>query len=199
MTAKISHKIIILTLLFFAGSVSLWATSTTLPQEQAKHFCQLMVCDNNNRVIPLHAYIRQQPLQQNDSLSIEQLFATYVFDYDGWQILRIFPHQKADGTVVWYSATDALPQDMGIEHQKYIHEVFPRLLAEIQAGNWQTADAYIERMVQYQCKFGATSTTATPSYTLYLMLLLFVSIILPVLIYSVRRCFFHFNLGILIV
>ena len=187
MTTKVSHKIIILTLLFFAGSVSLWATSTTLPQEQAKHFCQLLVCDNNNRVTPLNAYIRQQPLQQNDSLSIEQLFATYVFDYDGWQTLRIFPHQKADGTVVWYSATDALPQDMSAEHQKYIHEVFPRLLAEIQVGNWKTADAYLERMVQYQSKLAAPHTPSTPSFHVYLLVLLLFLSILVIIMVSYRR------------
>ena len=80
----------------------------------------------------------------------------YVFDYQGWQTLRIFPHQKADGIVEWYAPTDELPQDMSEEHQKYIHEVFPRLIAEIEAGNWDTADAYIDRMIQYQCQFGGS-------------------------------------------
>ena len=187
MTAKVSHPIIILTLLFFAGSVSILAASTTLPQQQAKHFCQLLVCDNENRITPLNAYIRQQPLEQNDSLSIEQLFATYVFNYDGWQTLRIFPHHKANGTVVWYSATDALPQDMSKEHQKYIHEVFPRLLTEIQAGNWQTVDAYIDRMVQYQCKFGTTSTGSTPSFPVYLLVLLLILGVWVVIMVSYRR------------
>jgi hypothetical protein len=159
--AKISHFIGLLTLLLFAGSVSL--SAVTLHQKQAKHFCQLLVCDNENKVRPLSAYIRQQPLEQNDSLSIEQLFATYVFDYEGWQTLRIFPHQKTDGTVVWYAPTDELPKDMSKEHQKYIREVFPRLITEIEAGNWDTVDAYIDRMIQYQCQFGGNKLLSRPS------------------------------------
>lgn len=156
--------------------------SMTLPQQQARHLCQLLVCDNENRVTPLSAYIRQQPLQQSDSLSIEQLFVAYVFDYDGWQSLRVFPHQNADGTVSWYSATDTLPQDMSVEHQKYIHEVFLRIQAEIQAGNWQTVDAYIDRMVQYQCKYGATTPVDNLSISASLLIFVLISIIVAVVL-----------------
>ena len=184
--AKISQRIIVLALLFLAGSVSLFATSSDWPQQQAKHFCRLLVCDNNNRIIPLSAYIRQQPLQQNDSLIIEQLFTTYVFNYDGWQTLRIFPHQKTDGSIVWYSATETLPQEMSEEHQKYIHEVFPRLLTEIQAGNWQTVDAYIARMIQYQCKFGASIHSSSPSYSVLLIIILVAAAIIAVLVYFIK-------------
>ncbi len=156
--------------------------STTLPQQQARHFCQLLVCDNENRVTPLSAYIRQQSLKQSDSLTIEQLFVAYVFDYDGWQTLRVFPHQRTDGTVSWYSATDTLPQDMSEEHQKYIHEVFPRVLMEIQAGNWQTVDAYIDRMVQYQCKYGAVPPADSPSVFTCLLVFLLISILIAVVL-----------------
>lgn len=176
LSAKISRFIGLLTLLLFAGSVSLFAV--TLPQRQAKHFCQLLVCDNENNIRPLSVYIRQQPSEQNDSLSIEQLFMVYVFDYKGWQILRIFPHQKTDGTIVWYAPTDELPQDMSEEHKKYIREVFPRLIAEIEAGNWDTADAYIDRMIQYQCRFGSSSDiTRHPYPIIFVIVLLLIGVL----------------------
>ena len=168
--AKISHPIIVLTLLLFAGSVSL--SAMTLPQKQAKHFCQLLVCDNENKVRPLSIFIRQQPSEQNDSLSIEQLFMVYVHDYKGWQTLRIFPHQTTDGSIAWYAPTDELPKNMSEEHQKYIREVFPRLLAEMEAGNWDTADAYIDRLIQYQCRFGSSSDTTRRPYPIILFLVL---------------------------
>ena len=133
-----------------------------LPQATAAHLCRLMVCDNEGNISPLSNYIRQQQMMTNDSLSLEQLFAVYVFDYKGWQTLRIFPHQEGN-QVVWYAPDDKLPATMSQEHQKYIHEVFARMDAEVQAGNWQMVDAYIDRLVQYQCKFSATATGASPT------------------------------------
>ena len=70
----------------------------------------------------------------DDSLSVEQIFAGYVLLADGWQTMRLFPHQE-DGVVSWYSATDELPASIDAEHQKYIREVFPRLVAEVQLGH----------------------------------------------------------------
>ena len=144
------------------------------PQTLAKHFCRLLVCDNDHRVMPLSAFIRQQTPLSDDSLTIEQLFTTYVFDYQGWQTLRIFPHQAADGTIRWYAPTDPLPKDMSEEHSKYIHEVFPRLIMEMEASNWATAEAYIDRMMQYQCQFGGKKLTTQPSsFTIIGIILLF--------------------------
>ena len=185
--AKISRFIGLLTLLLFAGSVSLFAT--TMPQKQSKHFCQLLVCDNENKVRTLSVYIRQQLSEQNDSLSIEQLFMNYVFDYQGWQTLRIFPHQKADGSVEWYAPTDELPQDMSEEHQKYIREVFPRLIAEIETNNWETADAYIDRMIQYQCQFGGSKLPSRPSSTVIIgiFILFFIFTILAYLFKNILK------------
>ena len=65
--------------------------------------------------------------------------------------------------VSWYSAADKLPASMSSEHQKYIREVFPRLIAEVEAGHWSTVDAYIDRMIQYQCQFGGTKLPPRPS------------------------------------
>ena len=134
------------------------------PRPQAVHFCQLLVCDNDHRIMPLSAFIRQQSPLVDDSLSIEQFFTTYVFDYEGWQTLRIFPHQADDGTTSWYAPDDALPQNMSEEHRKYIAEVFPRLISEVEAGNWDTVDAYIERMIQYQCQFGGKPLASQPTF-----------------------------------
>ena len=71
----------------------------TLPRATAAHFCQLLVCDNDNHVMSLNSYIRQHQSVTSDSLSAEQLFCTYVFNYDGWQSLRIFPHTDTKGIV----------------------------------------------------------------------------------------------------
>jgi len=134
-----------------------------VPQEHAAHFCRLLVCDNDNRLMPLSVFVHQQTPQQDDSLTIEQLFLVYVVEYNGWQTLRIFPHKALDGTVSWYAPSDELPQDVSEEHRKYVREVFPRLIAEISAGNWKTVEAYIDRMLQYQCQFGAGRQTSRPS------------------------------------
>ena len=167
----------LLALLFWAGPVSYAATLSPIPQQQAKRFCRLLVCDNNNRIVPISVFIRQQSQQHTDSLTIEQLFLFYVVNYQGWQTLRIFPHEAAHG-VVWYAPTDALPQDMSEEHRKYIHEVFPRLISEIEAGNWETVDAYIDRMLQYQCQFGGGKLPSQPS--LYTIVGIF--LVIPILV-----------------
>jgi pentatricopeptide repeat protein len=44
---------------------------------------------------------------------------------------------------------------MNQEHQKYIHEVFSRLNALVQAGDWRSVDTIIDRMIRYQCQFGS--------------------------------------------
>ena len=179
-----AYKYALLALLFIAGSASLSASPLVIPQQQAAHFCQLFVSDNSSlstlsrrahQMIQLTEQRAPSELarrwssrdgrrrsQPDDSLSVEQIFAGYVLLADGWQTMRLFPHQE-DGIVSWYSATDELPASIGSEHQKYIHEVFPRLVAEVQAENWSTVDAYIDRMIQYQCQFGGQKLPPRPS------------------------------------
>ncbi len=128
---------------------------STLPQATAVHFCQLLVCDNMGTVQSLNSYIHRQPTDDTDSLSAAQSFCTYIFNYGGWQSLRIFPHAKPHGTITWHAADERLPNDIDAEHQKYIHEVFPRLIAEVEAENWSQVDAYIDRMLKYQTTFAA--------------------------------------------
>ena len=156
----IKQLFFVLALLFSVGSVSLYAAPQVIPQAQASHFCQLLIADGPSvSTLSVHAVKAILPA---DSLTTEQIFAGYVLLADGWQTMRIFPHQQ-DGVVSWYSAADALPASMSFEHQKYIREVFPRLVAEVQAGHWSTVDDYIDRMIQYQCQFGGSELPPRPS------------------------------------
>ena len=150
------YKPFVLALLLLAGSALISNASAApliIPQQQASHFCRLFVSDGTS-LSPL-LFQASKMIQADDSLSIEQIYAGYVLLADGWQTLHLFPHQE-DGVVSWYSATDVLPSSMDTEHQKYIHEVFPHLIKEVQAGNWSTVDDYIDRMIQYQCQFGGS-------------------------------------------
>ena len=150
----------VLALLFIAGSASLSASPLVIPQKQAVHFCRLFVSTNSS-VSTLSMQARKM-IQPDDSLSVEQIFAGYLLLADGWQTMRLFPHQE-NGAVSWYSATDELPASIDSEHQKYIREVFPRLVAEVQLEHWSTMDDYIDRMIQYQCQFGGQKLPPRPS------------------------------------
>ena len=132
----------------------------TIPQTQAAHFCRLFISDETG-IYPL-GYHARRILASDDSLTAEQQFTSFVFYQDNWQSLRLFPHQAADGTVVWYAPSEELPATIGAEHQKYIREVFPRLISEAEAGNWVTVDAYIDKMLQYQCTFGSAPKESAP-------------------------------------
>ena len=157
---KFGVRGILLALFTLHCSLFTSARPLVLPEKQAAHFCQLLISDGGSLLpISVHAHWTMQP---EDSLSIEQIFAGYVLLADGWQTMRLFPHQE-NGAVSWYSATDELPASIDSEHQKYIREVFPRLVAEVQAGHWSTVDAYIDRMIQYQCQFGSSKLPSRPS------------------------------------
>ena len=142
---------------------------STLPQATAAHFCQLLVRDNTGTVQSLNNFIRRSVFVTTDSLTAAQSFCTYIFNYGGWESLCIFPHATTDN-ITWHAAEDRLPADIDSEHQKYIHEVFPRLIAEIEAENWTVVDAYIDRMLEYQTTFASLQTPqtshATPSAAL---------------------------------
>lgn len=179
-------------LVFSIATVALgMCAANTLPKATAAHFCQLLVCDNSGRIQSLRQYIHQQQNVPSDSLTAEQMFCIYLFDYDGWQSLRIFPHadfqnrankpSTANSRINWYAAADRLPASMDAEHQRYIREVFPRLITEVDAGNWSQVDAYINRMLKYQTTFAAptrqSSTTHTPhAALLFLPFALFLAV-----------------------
>ena len=163
-----------------ASTFSLRECGAVMPRATAAHFCQLMVCDNNGNIQSLNSYIHRQPSDDTDSLSFAQSFCTYIFNYGGWQSLRIFPHTRTNGNITWYAAEDRLPDDVDSEHQKYIHDVFPRLIAEIEAENWSQVDAYIDRMLEYQTTFASLrkpspDTSRTSPVILFLLFALFLA------------------------
>ena len=169
-----------LALLFVVGSASVMAESSVMPKEQAAHFCRLFIHDGNN-IMPLghHARRLMKPDSRqlsNDScqLTPEQMFASYIMYHDNWRSLRIFPHYER-GAVSWYAPADEIPESVGEEHRKYIREVIPRLKAEVQAGNWQAVDAYIDKMIEYQCRFSSDSfpTAATSAKPIYVIAFFF--------------------------
>ena len=185
-------------ILFIAGSASFSASPLVIPQQQAAHFCQLFVAERlrvgdgtsgMNSSLSTLSRRAHQMIHPDDSLSVEQIFAGYVLLADGWQTMRLFPHQE-NGVVSWYSATDELPASIDAEHQKYIREVFPRLVAEVQAGDWETVDAYIDRMIQYQCQFGGKKLPPRPSSAAIIgIFLLFPALMFATKLRVIRRTF----------
>ena len=179
-----------LLVLLIAGPHCVFAKPLVLPQAQAAHFCQLFVADGSS--VSTLAYHARKTIQSDDSLSVEQIFAGYVLLADGWQTMRLFPHLE-DGVVSWYSATDELPASIDSEHQKYIREVFPRLVAEVQTGDWETVDAYIDRMIQYQCQFGGQKLPPRPSSAaiIGIFLLFFAGFLIKNLLYQRKTVSLH--------
>ena len=175
--------------LLIAGPHCVLARPLVLPGNTAAHFCQLFVSENSS--LSTLSRRAHQMIQADDSLSVEQIFAGYVLLADGWQTMRLFPHQE-NGVVSWYSATDELPSSIDSEHQKYIQEVFPRLIAEVQAGDWETVDAYIDRMIKYQCQFGGQKLPARPSSAaiIGIFLLFFASFLIKKLVISKKNRIF---------
>lgn len=153
--------------------------------QQASHFCQLLINDGES-IMPLSAHAKKV-VEPNDSMTNEQLFVKFLMQDDNWQSLCLFPHQEDNGTIVWYAPADALPASLGAEHQKYIREVFPRLQQEIETGNWENVDAYIDMMLKYQCQFGGTQLASSASSGTIIGIFLFIS----VLIILCRTIFFR--------
>lgn len=172
----IFRYLFVLALLLLAESASVSAKSLVVPRPQAAHFCQLLLNDGR-RISSLSSHARQF-MHAEDSLSIEQLFAGFILQDANWQGMRFFPHHTSNG-VMWYSAADELPVSMSAEHQKYIHEVFPRMIAQAEAGNWDSFDAYIDKMLQYQCQFGGNQadSAALPSHLVFIAIFFIVVVL----------------------
>ena len=180
MSKQIAPYLLMLALLL-AGSASTMAAPGVLPQAQAAHFCRLLINDGEG-IMPLGVHARRV-VEPRDSLSSEQIFVEYLLRDNNWQSLRLFPHRQDDGSVVWYASAEELPASLGIEHQKYIREVFPRLIAEAEAGNWKTVDAYIDRMMEYQCQFGGSklsSSTSSNTVIIAVLILLLCGVVMAI-------------------
>ena len=152
-------KRLLLILLFATVVLSKGAANTVVPQATAARFCQLLVCDTDNRIISLQAFLSKNPLEASDSLTVEQLFFDYVFHYGGWQTLRVFPYNDGKRTY-WYATTSELPQSIPSEHRRYMQEVFVRMQSEVDAGQWTVVGEYISRILQYQRQFGPVSSVS---------------------------------------
>ena len=161
---------ILLIILWIAVGCKAWATP--MPQSTATRFCQLLVQDADGNIKSLNAFANGDA----------PLFAEYVFQHDGWRDLRIFPHGDR-----WYAATDMLPTSLDHEHQRYIQEVFPRMLKEIEAERWDVVDQYIDRLQQYQRQFSNTNQVSSISSPLPVMLLLPLLIVLFLLVPFLQR------------
>lgn len=160
----------LLILLWIAVGCKAWATP--MPQSTATRFCQLLVQDADGNIKSLNAFANGDA----------PLFAEYVFQHDGWRDLRIFPHGDR-----WYAATDMLPTSLDHEHQRYIQEVFPRMLKEIDAERWDVVDQYIDRLQQYQRQFSNTNQVSSISAPLPIMLLLPLLFLLFLLVPFLQR------------
>ena len=151
-----------------------------LPQKQAAHFCRLLLNDGEGHIYPVKVYAQRLTTllytePHYGEFSAEQVFTGFIFFYEDWaqlpmafgdgrgrmlmeelhsgQTLRIFPHVQGR-EAVWYAPTDNLPTSIDAEHRKYISEVFDRLNAAVYDANWSLVDAFIDKMIQYQCRFG---------------------------------------------
>lgn len=167
-------------LLAFHLSLTIQAQPRVLPQKQAAHFCRLLLNDGEGHIYPVKVYAQRLTTllytePRYGEFSAEQVFTGLIFFYDDWaqlpmafgdgrgrmlieelhsgRTLRIFPHVKGK-EAVWYAPTDNLPTSIDAEHRKYISEVFDRLNAAVHASNWSLVDAFIDKMIQYQCRFG---------------------------------------------
>ena len=175
----LQKNLLLLALLLMAGPA--FARPRVLPQQQAAHFCRLLVNDGEGRIYPLKLYATRLTTllctePRYGEYSAEQVFTGLVFFYDDWsqermpfsngqgrllmeelhsgQTLRVFP-QVEQSVASWYAPTDPLPASLDAEHQKYIREAFPRLNALVQDGKWKAVDEFIDRMICYQCQFGS--------------------------------------------
>ena len=195
----ITRRLLSLVLLL-AGSVAVIAAPKVMPQEQAAHFCRLLLDDNEGHVYPLSMYAQHLTMllcgeMTYQGYTAEQVFTGLIFFYDDWQrepllyarqegrllaeelhsgqTLRVFPHADDKG-VVWYAPT------VEAEHRKYMHEVFARLNGEVQAGQWERVDQYVDRMIQYQCQYGGSGRKASRAMTPYLISIIVLFLALPI-------------------
>ena len=191
--------------LLVAGSASVFAAPRALPQEQAAHFCRLMVYDGEGKVYPLSTYANHLVTMlcgqtSYEGFTAEQVFTGLIFYYDDWirqpfiltadaerqtlvhelhsgATMRIFPH-RTGGVLTWHSPTETLPATIDAEHRRYMKEVFTRMNAEAAAQNWTAVDAYTDRMMEYQCRFGGSRLAAPPtSTTVVALFALFLAVI----------------------
>ena len=163
------------------------ASPRVLPQETADRFARLFVVYNDRvcpmDTYALDFTKKLYGKRHYQEFSAEQVLTGFIFFYDDWvkeplkaekkpmkmqekqtiiqQIhqgtpLKIFPYEER-GRITWYAPTSSFPESMNEEHQKYMRDVFTRLNGEIQAGHYEVANQYLDKMLQYQQTFGRHS------------------------------------------
>ncbi|MBQ4387450.1 MAG: cytochrome c biogenesis protein CcsA [Prevotella sp.] len=172
----------VMLLLSVAGNLS--AAPRVLPPETADRFCRLFVVADD-RVCPMETYAldftrKLYGKNRYGDYSAAQVLTGFIFFYDDWMAelptdgrkaesrriaaaslhsgrpLKVFPYAD-DHRTVWYAPTDPLPESMSEQQQRYIREVFTRLNGEVQAGRYDVANAYLDKMLLYQQTFGGRS------------------------------------------
>lgn len=163
------------------------AAPRTLPAETAHKFGKLFVVYNERvcpmQTYALDFTKKLYGKRHYQEFTAEQVLTGFIFFYDDWvkeplkqeekemkmmdkqalitQIhegtpLKLFPYSD-HGQITWYAPTSSLPETMDPEHQKYIRDVFTRLNGEIQAGRFDVANQYLDKLLFYQQTFGERS------------------------------------------
>ena len=109
-----------------------------------------------NSLFNQHGYILGPHLQDKDVRKTDEKVSLIMELHQGTP-LKIFPYTLPSSTITWYSPTSSLPDSMDTEHRKYIREVFTLLNGEIQAGHYERANQFLDKMLQYQQTFGQRS------------------------------------------
>ena len=104
-----------------------------------------------NSLFDQHGYRLGPHLQDKDVRKTDEKVSLIMELHQGTP-LKIFPYAST-----WYSPTSTLPDSMDTEHRKYIREVFTLLNGEIQAGRYERANLFLDKMLEYQQTFGQRS------------------------------------------
>ena len=165
----------------------LHAAPRALPAETAERFGRLFVVYNERicpmQTYALDFTRKLYGKRHYQDYTAEQVLTGFIFFYDDWvhvplkqetkpmkmdekqmlilQLhqgtpLKIFPYAEQD-KITWYAPTSPLPDTMDEEHQQYMRDVFSLLNGEIQAGHYDIANQYLDKMLEYQKTFGQRS------------------------------------------
>ena len=108
-----------------------------------------------NSFFTANGYILGPYLADKDIRKVDEKLSLIMELHQG-RPLRLFPYAQ-QGRTTWYAPTDELPDSMDGEHRKYIREVCSLLNSEVQAGRFDRANAFLDKMLQYQQTFGQRS------------------------------------------
>ena len=126
-----------------------------IKSSEMKHRLQLPDYASFNSFFGESGYRLGPYLQDKEVAKIDERI-TLIMELHQGTPLKLFPYSD-NGRTTWYAPTSTLPADMDSEHQRYMREVFTLLNGEIQAGRFERANQYLDKMLEYQKTFGAAS------------------------------------------